>query len=431
MLPTWPASVFQYTLVTTDQFLPNGSIGPHMTMSISALVTGGLDLDALDGAYDDLIARNDVLRTRLERDGAGWVQRVHPHRTARLHRAEGPAARAQEFADAWARTPVPVDEPPLVRGQVVRLDDGTHLVSLVFHHLHTDPPSLELGMSELGVLYAARLSGDRVPPPPLQFGPYVRQRADSVAGRLEADREFWRTTIEGARPVSPVPGLERDWSRPPSSGALRLDVLDADQVAALEKWALRHRTTLFATLFTGFCLSMAERSVSRDVLVATVFEQRNHPDTRKLIGPFLHPSLLRVRVPEGADWDSLTPRVREVVRDAYDRAHIPAIDILAMHPDVIHAVSTEPVGLCLFQYLPSSGVGTDIAFGPASAHVLANTDVGPTGDVGLMFRLHRKPSGDLVATVSFDRRDLAEALVRELFDAFAQRVREPLGAVVR
>ncbi|SDG51242.1 Condensation domain-containing protein [Lentzea fradiae] len=431
MLPTWPASVFQYTLMTTDQFLPSGSIGPHMTMAISVVVDGPLDVDVLDGAYDDLVARNDVLRTVLEREGASWVQRVHPHRTARLERSEGPAERVQDFADAWTRTPVPVDEPPLVRGQVVRLDDGTHLVSLVFHHLHTDPPSLELAMSELGALYTARLAGERVPAPPLQFGPYVRQVVDSVAGRLDADREFWRTTIEGARPVSPAPGLERDWGRPPSSSALRLHVLDSAQAAALEKWALRHRTTLFATLFTGFCLSMADRAATRDILVATVFEQRNHPDTKNLIGPFLHPSLLRVRVPEGADWESLTPQVRDVVRDAYDRAHIPTIDILGMHPDVIHAVSTEPVGLLLFQYLPSSGVGDRIAFGPATAHLLANTDVGPTGDVGLMFRLHRKGSGDLVATVTFDRRDLEEELVRELFADFVRRVTEPLAATVR
>ncbi|WP_424187009.1 condensation domain-containing protein [Actinokineospora sp. G85] len=430
-MSTWPASVFQHTMMTIDQFLPSGSIGPHMTMSTSVVVRGELDLDVLDLAYDDLVARNDVLRTVLEHDGSNWVQGVRPHRTARLQRDAGPAGKAQDFAEAWARTPVPVDEPPLVRGQVVRLDDGTHLISLVFHHLHTDPPSLGLAVAELGALYAARLSGETLPPPPLQFGPYVQARADAVAGRLAADREFWRENTEGARPVSPFPGLTRDWSGPPRSTALHLDVLDADQAATLERWALRHRTTLFAALFTGFCLAMAERSEHRDMLVATAFEQRNHPDTSTLIGPFIHPSLLRVRVPEDADWDSLTPRVRQVVRDAHDRAHVPAIDVLAMHPDVVHAVATEPVGLCVFQYLPASGPGSEIAFGPATARVLATADPGPTGDVGLMFRLHRTASGALTAMVSFDQRDLREDLVRELFDAFARRVREPLLSAAR
>ncbi|ATE55725.1 condensation domain-containing protein [Actinosynnema pretiosum] len=422
---TWPASPFQHTIMTNDGTIPSGSTGPHMTMSISALVTGGLDVDLLDAAYDDLVARNDVLRTTLEPDGEQWRQRVHPHRTAHLHRAEAAAPEAQSFVDAWSREPVPIDRPPLVRGQVVALDDGSHLVNLVFHHVHTDPPSLVLAVAELGALYTARLAGEPLPPPPLQYGPYSARRAAITAPTLDADLDHWRTTVEGARPLDLSPS--RDLSTPPDSGVLRLDVLDGRDAAALEKWALRRRTTVFATLFTAFCLAAADRSTTRDVLVNTVFEQRAHPDVRTLIGPFLHPSVLRVRVPEGATWSSMTPVVREAVGAAYARAHVPGFDVLRLHPDVIHAVETEPVGLCVFQYLPYSGLEDTFAYGPATARVLARTQAGPTGDVGLMFRLHRRSSGSLYATVTYDRRDLTEPVVRALFTDFTTRLREPLA----
>jgi hypothetical protein len=52
---------------------------------------------------------------------------------------------------------------------------------------------------------------------------------------------------------------------------------------------------------------------------------------------------------QDAGWDSLTPTVRDVVRQAYDRAHVPAIDALALLPDVLAAVATEPAGICMFQ----------------------------------------------------------------------------------
>ncbi|GAA2683904.1 MULTISPECIES: condensation domain-containing protein [Actinosynnema] len=425
---TWPASPFQHTIMTNDATIPSGSTGPHMTMAISVLVTGGLDVDLLDAAYDDLVARNDVLRTTVEPDGAQWVQRVHPHRAAHLERAVAKASEAQSFVDAWTREPVPIDHPPLVRGQVVALDDGTHLISLVFHHLHTDPPSLVLAVAELGALYTARLSGTPLPPPPLQYGPYSARRAEITAPTLDADREHWREVVDGARPLDLA--TTRDWSTPPRSGVLRLEVLDARETAALEKWSLRSRTTLFASLFTAFCLAAADRSTTRDVLVNTVFEQRAHPDVRTLIGPFLHPSVLRVRVPEGATWSSLTPVVRDAVMAAHARAHVPGFDVLRLHPDVIRAVETEPVGLCVFQYLPYSGLEDEFAYGPATARVLAKTEAGPTGDVGLMFRLHRRSSGSLHATVTYDRRDLAEDLVRALFADFAAGLREPLATPV-
>jgi hypothetical protein len=430
MLPTWPAAMFQYTLMIAQDLIPGDATGPHMAMAISALVTGELDVELLDAAYDDLVASNEVPRSDLVRDGDGWVQRVHPHRRAHLDVRSGDAALTTELAAVWAGTPVPVDEPPLIRGQVVRLDDGTHLVNLIVHHVHTDPTSLGLAMAELGRHYTARLSGVDGPPPPVRFGEYVAGRIEAVRGRLDADREYWRDHLAGARPIPLAPGLTRDWSTPPRTRAMRLPLLDAPGAAALERWALRHRTTMFATLFTGFCLAMADRGLTRDILAVTAFEQRDRPEVREMIGQFIHPALLRVVVPPDADWASLVLTVRDVVRQAYDRAHFPAIDVLSLHQDVLAAVATEPAGICMFQYLAADPAGTEIAFGPARARVLSSTEVGPTGDVGLMFRLHRRPGGDLEAMVTFDQRDLREDLVRELYDGFADRVAQVATAAV-
>lgn len=430
MLPTWPAAMFQYTLMIAEDLIPGDATGPHMAMAISALVTGELDVEVLDAAYDDLVAGNEVLRSDLVKDGDGWVQRVHPHRRAHLDVRSGAAARTTELAADWAGTPVPVDEPPLIRGQVVRLDDGTHLLNLIIHHVHTDPSSLGLAMAELGRRYTTRLSGVDGPPP-ARFGEYVARRRESARDRLDADREYWRTHLAGARPIPLAPGLTRDWSTPPRTQAMRLPLLDAPGATALEHWALRHRTTLFATLFTGFCLAIADRGLTRDILVVTAFEQRDRPEATEMIGQFIHPALLRVVVPEDADWDSLTPTVRDVVREAYDRAHFPAIDVLGLHQDVLAAVATEPAGVCMFQYIAADPAGTEIAFGPAHGRVLSSTEVGPTGDVGLMFRLHRRPEGGLEAMVTFDQRDLREDLVRELYDGFANRVALLATAAVR
>ncbi|MFI9380462.1 condensation domain-containing protein [Kutzneria sp. NPDC052558] len=427
---TWPASVFQHTLMATDQLLPGGSTGPHMTMSVAARITGPLDLALLDQAYDDLVARNDVLRTTMVQVDGGYLQQVHPHQPVHLDKTDGHGATAGQLADEWSRTPVPSTAAPLIRGHVAQLDDGDHVVGLILHHLHTDPRSLQLAIAELGRLYTARVEGRTEPAPAFQFGEYVEQRLASVADRLEADRDFWRTLMAGARPMALSPDLKRDWERKPSSGSFRVQVLDAEQATAMERWARKHRTTMFAALFTGFSLAMADRLDNRDVLVSTVFEQRDRPGTADMVGPFIHPALLRVPVPDGATWESLAPLVRDRVLDAYNRAHIPAIEVLGMHMDVLQEIAMSPAGLCVFQYIPAHVSEKPVPFGPATASVVPSEEGGPTGDVGLMFRLHRSPTGELTARVTFDERDLAEPLARELFEEFAARLAEPLAAGV-
>jgi len=427
---TWPASVFQHTLMATDQLLPGGSIGPRMTMSVAARITGPLDVALLDQAYDDLVARNDVLRTTMVTvDGGGYLQQVHPHQVAHLEKTDGHGVTPGQLADEWSRTPVPSTTAPLIRGHVAQLDDGDHVVGLTLHHLHTDPRSLHLAIAELGRLYTARVDGRPEPAPALQFGEYVEQRLHSVADRLDADRDFWRATMAGARPMALSPDLQRDWERKPSSGSFRIEVLDAEQATALERWARKNRTTMFGALFTGFSLAMADRLENRDVLVSTVFEQRDRPGAADMIGPFIHPALLRVQVPDGAGWESLAPLVRDSVLNAYNRAHIPAIEVLGMHMDVLQEIAMRPAGLCVFQYIPAHVSEKPVPFGPAAALVVPSEEGGPTGDVGLMFRLHRSPTGELMARVTFDERDLNEPLARELFGEFADRLAEPLAAM--
>lgn len=422
----WPASVFQQTLMAAEQLLPGGSTGPYMTMTVSARVVGPLELTVLDRAYDDLVARNEVLRTTMVADGDTWLQQVHPHRTVHLMETDGHGRTPEELDRSWTATAIPADQPPLVRGHVARLDDGTHVVGLTIHHLHTDPRSLDLAISELGTLYTARLVGEPVPPPPLQFGPYVHQQNEMVVPRRNDDLEFWRTTLLGAEPMAFAPDLTRDWSRPPKTGTFRAQLLGADEAATLERWALRHRTTFFGALFTGFSLALADRLDNRDVLASTVFEQRDQTTAGTMIGPFIHTALLRVRVPAESGWESLAPQVRDVVLAAYAHAHVPTMEVLGLHLDLLQKLARQPAGLCVFQYVPSHAAAASIRFGEARATVLTEEKAGPTGDVGLMFRLHRRPDGSVLARVTYDERDLDEPLAREVLGDFGARLAEPL-----
>ncbi|NUU20062.1 MAG: hypothetical protein HOV68_00880 [Streptomycetaceae bacterium] len=407
---------------------PGRGTAASLTLNVVVRISGPLDTGLLDGAYDDLIARNDVLRSTVEPDGTRWVQRVHPHRGAALEQVDAAGRTPAELAAAWAAVPVPTDQPPLARGFLAALGPEEHLLGLALHHLHTDPRSLTLAVRELAAAYEARLSGSRLPAPAEQFGPYTALRLAAANARPAEERRAWLESFAGARAMGYT--CDRDIAAAPSAaGVLQRRVLDADAANALEHAALRRRSTFFAALLTGFSLGLAEHVAHRDLVMPTIFEQRDTPRARAMIGPFLHPSLLRVRVPVGSTFDSLSPHVRDVVLAAYRHTTVTPAEVYAHHPGLAEALGTERGAACIFQYLPAHGRTRPVSFGPATTGVVQEPDQrpGPTPATGMMFRLRRTDTGDVVARISYDTRHQSEDAVLAVFDDFRARLDAPLA----
>lgn len=426
---TWPASVFQETVMALDALHPGMTTGSRFTLNVVVRVTGPLDTAVLDAAFDDVVARNDILRSTMEPDGVAWLQRVHPHTRAHLEFVDAADRGPDELAALWASASVPIDTPPLARGFLAELGPDDHLVGLVFHHVHMDPRSTVLAVRELARAYEARLAGERIPAAPLQYGPYTASRTNAAAKRPPAEHKAWLDSLAGARPMGYVCDRDRTGVDRPLGTTLHRPVLDAAAARRLDHASLRQRTTLFGTLLTAFTLALSERVANRDLLLMSVFERRDLPETRTMLGPFLYPGLIRVNVPPGSTWQSLAPDVRDAVMTAYNSTYVPSTEVFAANPDLMPMLYTQPGAMCAFQYLPAYGRNRPVPFGAAASGVIVEQDriPGPSAEIGLMFRLRRTDAGDIVARLAYDARDQSEETVLELFDDFVDRLSEPLA----
>lgn len=422
---TWPASAMQEAFMTIGARRPGFTTGAGCTLSAAVRMTGPLDATQLDKAFDDLVARNDVLRSTMSHDGTRWLQQVHSHRRVALERVEPGGRGPAELARTWAAASMPVDEPPLARAFLARLGPDDHLLGLAFHHLHADPRSLILAVRELAVAYEGRLAGCRIDPLPIQFGAYIHARA--AVPPTANQRRAWIDTFAGVRSMGYTCDRDRGTAGTPATTTFQAQVLTSEAARILERWALRRRTTLFAALVTGFSLALAEHVVHRDLLITTVFERRDRPETRTMIGPFLHPSLLRVKVPRHSTWDTLTPQVRDMTVAAYDNTQVPTTEVFAAHPE-LPRLYAQPGAKCVFEYLPAYGRAEPVSFGAAAGVVLEQGSApGPSTEVGMMFRLRRTDAGNVMARVAYDSRDQSESTVRAVFKDFVARLAEPVA----
>jgi Condensation domain len=424
----WPASASQRWVVQAARAATAGE--PGLLMSIVVRLRGPVDLDLLDRAYDELVARHQVLRTRLVRDGGAVWQEVDDHQPVALRRFPTPVSDGDEasLVEEWTSWPVPFGEPPAVRGFLAERGSDNHLVGLTFDHTAVDPRSLTNAVRDLAAVYSARVAGEPPPPPPLQYGEYAAWQQERLAARLRTDRQAWRAALKGVRP----PRYRRDHEfvagQLPAGRELWAALLDAEELEAVDAWSWRQRSTTFCSLLAAFARTCTSWTEARDLPIATVFEQRDHPAARDAIGPYVHGSLLRITVEDGEPWAAVVPRLREVVTAAYARAHVPLVEVVLRTPRLVAGTrGWEPSWCRSFQYIPSDPL-TTLDFGPATGELVRTRGPRPsTVDYGVHLRVERAVDGGLVGRLAYDANELTPASATSFLGEWVTTVREMIG----
>ncbi|MEV8106737.1 condensation domain-containing protein, partial [Streptomyces sp. NPDC088135] len=203
----FPASDAQSRLLVLDQLNPGS---PQYNVPVAFAVHGPFDTAAFGRALDALVDRHEALRTvfRTAEDGTP-AQRVSAVGRVPLtvHR-DVPADGADALLLAEAARPFDTSAGPLLRCTVYAVDDGSHRVLLVAHHLVCDGWSLGLMLEELSEGYRDTVRGlpHRPAELPLQFPDYAAwQRERAADGAFEASVRHWVERLRGAPATMELP----------------------------------------------------------------------------------------------------------------------------------------------------------------------------------------------------------------------------------
>ncbi|WFE35336.1 amino acid adenylation domain-containing protein [Micromonospora sp. WMMD975] len=353
---TFPASYAQERVWMANQ-LDAGS--PVFNISVPWTVPAGTDAAAAVAALDRVVARHEALRTHLRVDDGALVQVVRAHEPltlpttdlSHLPAGDRPAA-FERLRTELARTPIPLDAPPLWRARLVDLGDTRRLLFVV-HHAVFDSHSAVLFHAELAAFSAA---GPAVPELPIQYADFaVWQRQQFAGDELDRQLAFWTGHLAGAPPVT---GLPLDRPRPAQLGfagdEVRFALPDGllDRVGAL---AVGAQATPYMVLLAGFAALLSRISGDTDVVVGVSTAGRDNPELAPLIGMFVNPVALRCDVSGDPTFADLLGRVRNGLLDAMDHGGTPFQKIVeAVAPQ--RDPSVQPIFQTALNWIPDSGL---------------------------------------------------------------------------
>jgi len=325
-----PLSFAQQRLWFLHQFQPGSSL---YNLPVAVQLEGRLDVMALQQAINAIIARHEALRTTFPSEQGVAYQRIAEHLACPLRvvdlsllPSQQRQERTQALANEEALESFDLEAGPLVRAQLLQLEEHTHVLLLTMHHIVSDGWSMGIITSELSALYASLSQGmpSTLAPLDIQYADFALWQRLHLQGRvLDEQLTYWRDQLRDSPTLLELP---TDHPRPAVQsykGSYLSFTIDAATSAGLRALGQREGVTLFMTLLATFNILLYRYTQHRDIVIGSPIANRNNPGTQGLIGFFVNTLAMRSHIDPRQRFSELLAQVRELTLDAYANQDLP------------------------------------------------------------------------------------------------------------
>ena len=320
--PFYPLSAAQRRMYFMSQFYENDT---NYNIPSAVTITGPLDRDKVERVFRKLIARHDMLRTSFDmRDGEPVQIVADPSAIRfRLDYAEKEPEQARESIQELIR-PFDLKQAPLLRAQLIKLQDECHLLFMDMHHIISDGVSTGIIMSEFIELYQDR----PLAPQPYQYKDFVLWQQQRDPESSEKKEAYWLSQYQDELPVLQLPMKPVPYENADLHADKVQFMLDRELTERLHALASRHQATLFMVLLAVYYAFLSKYTNQRDIVIGTASAGRQHDHAQHIVGMFVNTLPLR-NYPEGDKrFADFLKEVKDNVLQAFEHQDYPFEELI-------------------------------------------------------------------------------------------------------
>ncbi|MCR6479405.1 amino acid adenylation domain-containing protein [Variovorax sp. ZS18.2.2] len=359
-----PMSFAQQRLWFIARVDPEASKAYHVPDAVR--LRGALDTAALQAAFDRIVERHEVLRTRFVGIGGQALQVIDEARGFALRHEDlrgATDAELERIAREEALRPFDLALGPLIRGRLLALGPDDHVLLVTMHHIVSDGWSGGVLANEFSALYRAFREGRPDPLPPLaiqyaDFGMWQRQWLQGPL--LQQQLQQWVAQLRGAPALLDLP---TDRPRPPVQdyrGANIPIALDAALGEGLRALGQRHGTTLYMTMLAAWAVVLARLSGQEQVVIGSSHAGRSRVEVEPLIGFFINTQALKVDLSGSPSVQALLAQARQTAVQAQSLQDVPFERLVeALNPP--RSLAHHPVFQVMLSWHNTPKAGLDLA----------------------------------------------------------------------
>ncbi|XOV79526.1 MAG: amino acid adenylation domain-containing protein [Aestuariibacter sp.] len=330
----FPLSYAQERLWALRQIEENDT-SYHIPLALK--YAGKLDIQALEQALNQVIARHDAMRTVFVTDKGRARQRILPEMTIRLAYSDitgeaGQQTLLQRLCHDEVSRAFDLTQGPLLRGRVIKLETEQYLILFTLHHIISDGWSLAVLVDEL----SQYMSGNKLADLAIQYVDFSQwqRRQMEENGTLERQLDYWKDKLKGVtQSLDMATDFPRGSVRDFRGGQVDL-AFPVELHQQLQGLAEESGTTLYMVLMAIVKVLLFRHSGQTDICVGSPIANRQHAETEELIGMFVNTLALRDEVQPQADFNSILQQVKQTCLEAWEHQDAPFEKVVdALHPE--------------------------------------------------------------------------------------------------
>ncbi|TSD67380.1 amino acid adenylation domain-containing protein [Inquilinus sp. KBS0705] len=180
--------------------------------SVSIVLTGRFNMDAMLQALQALSERHEALRSVFSGDGKSFIVYKNPPVSIDYHDLAGQSNQQnqlfiQNYNRQSAITPLDLINGPLFKVALFKLSEEEYHLTLLIHHIICDGWSIGVIMQDLSKLYTAFATGAALQlPPALRFSDYaIEETAFATRAEHKQTEDYWVNQFKGSDHLLNVP----------------------------------------------------------------------------------------------------------------------------------------------------------------------------------------------------------------------------------
>ncbi|MCP4107113.1 MAG: amino acid adenylation domain-containing protein, partial [Desulfobacteraceae bacterium] len=343
---TYAVSNAQRRLWILDQL--ENSVAYNMPGAL--FLEGEFDNSAFKKAYSFIIGRHESLRTVFVRENGEPRQKILNNPESQiniidLRGSHDKGGKAEELIEQNRMVPFNLENGPLVRFSIIRMEDGKYLLLFNMHHIISDGWSMNIFINELLLSYNSFKDNGipNLPPLGIQYKDYSAWQNNLLdSSEIEGEREYWLNKLSGEIPLLNLPADNVRPSVQSYNGNSIGFSLSKDLTTSLGNLCIKNNASMFMMLQALVKTLFHRYTGEDDIILGSPIAGRVHESLENQIGFYINTLVFRDSINSSSSFNEFLSMVKETCTNAFSNQNYP-FDRLVEELDIKRDLSHSPL----------------------------------------------------------------------------------------